>query len=250
MSSTNVQLDIKGPIAHVTLVTEEGLNVLSAVVLDRLNEALSEVREDKAVRATIIAAKGKVYAAGADIKAMSGFDYDAGRDYSRLGKDTLDAVELLPSVTISAINGAALGGGFELALACDFRVAVRGAKIGLPEVTLGLIPGWAGTIRLPKLVGPARAKRMVLSGVPVKAEEGLTFGLVDEVVESQEELGPRVEEFARSFFSAGPGAVALAKRAMRDGDDVTSFSECFVDGADGHEGMTAFVEKRKAKWMG
>ena len=219
-------------------------------VLDRLDEVLKEVSAEGGVRATIIGAEGKVFAAGADIKAMASYDESDAHDYAKMGKDTLDAVESLPSITIAAINGAALGGGLELALACDFRIAVRTAKVGLPEVTLGLIPGWSGTIRLKALVGPAKAKWMVLSGTAVKAEEALAFGLVDEVVNSVEDLGPRVEVFARSFFGAGPLAVKLAKLALRDGDDVSGFAECFADGADGKEGMAAFIEKRKATWMG
>ena len=249
MSTTNVELSVDGPVAHVTLSTEGGINVLSPDLLNRFSDVVAQVRENRNVRATVIEGKGKVYAAGADIKAMSRYDFDAARDYARIGKDVMDAVESMPSVTIAAINGAALGGGLELALACDFRLAVRSAKIGLPEVTLGLIPGWAGISRLPKLVGPSRARLMILSGNPVMAEEGLSFGLVDEVVNSEEDLGPRVEAFARSFFGAGPRAVALAKRALTDGDDVTAFADCFGDQADGREGTLAFLEKRKAAWM-
>lgn len=249
MSSTQVILEIQPPIARITFSTEGGVNVLGPEVMTRLGDVLTELRGNREVRATIIGAAGKVYAAGADIKAMSKFDFDAAHQYARLGADTLSAVESLPSITIAAINGAALGGGLELALACDFRIAVRTAKVGLPEVTLGLIPGWAGTLRLPRLIGPARARQLILSGVPIKAEDGVPIGLIDEVVNSVEDLAPRAEAFARSFFSAGPRAVAAAKRAFLSGDDESAFADCFDEHADGPEGMAAFIEKRKARWV-
>lgn len=249
MSQTNVVLNLEPPLARVFLSTDNGVNVLSAGTMERLCEVAAELNTRRDVRVVIIAGLGKVFAAGADIKAMADYEPPQADTYARLGKDALDQIEGLSKVTIACINGPALGGGLELALACDLRIAVRTAKLGLPEVTIGVIPGWAGTQRLPKLIGPSRARRMILSGEPVKAEDGLQFGLVDEVVNSAEDLAGRAEAIAGSFFAAGPNAVALAKRALQDGDDVGAFAECFGDDADGREGIGAFLEKRKARWM-
>ena len=189
-----------------------------------------------------------MFLAGADIKEMAPFSPDDAREYGSLGQAVLDELEALPSITVAAINGAAMGGGLELALACDFRIAVKSAKIGLPETSIGVIPGWNGIPRLTALVGPSRAKRMYLSALPVSAEDGLAFGLVDEVVNSAEDLGPRVTAFCKSFKRAAPAAVALAKRALRTDDDLSAFADCFAT-ADHIEGMAAFVEKRTASWM-
>jgi enoyl-CoA hydratase len=180
---------------------------------------------------------------------MQDYSADDAREYGSIGQGIFNDLASLPSVTVAAINGAALGGGLELALACDFRIAVKSAKLGLPEVTLGLIPGWSGIPRLTKLVGQSHAKRLYLSGVPVSAEDGLAFGLVDEIVNSVEDLGPRVAAFCKSFQRAAPAAVALAKRAARDMDDLTAFADCFHT-TDCREGISAFLNKRPAAWMG
>ena len=249
MSKTEIHLAIEGSTATITLATEGGINVGSSDVMRRLSEVVTKVAEDKNVRATVIEGKGKVFVAGADIKEMASFSREQGLAYGELGQSVLNQVEALPSITVAALNGAALGGGMELALACDFRIAVKSAKIGLPETSLGLIPGWGGITRAAELVGPVRAKRLFLTALPISAEEGLTWGLVDEIVSSPEELGPRVEAFCKSFGRAAPEAVALAKRAFRTGDDLAAFADCF-DTDDAREGMTAFIEKRPAAWMG
>ena len=248
MSKTQVRLDIDGAQAAITLLTEEGLNVGSSAMMHSLRDAVAKVSHEPQVRATVVRAEGKVFLAGADIKEMAPFNPEQGREYGSLGQSVLNALEALPSITVAAINGAALGGGFELALACDFRIAVKSAKIGLPETSLGLIPGWGGITRATKLVGPTHAKKLFLTALPISAEDGLTIGLVDEVVASAEDLGPRVDAFCKSFRRAAPAAVALAKRAARDGDDLTAFADCFSTN-DAREGMTAFIEKRPASWM-
>ena len=170
------------------------------------------------------------------------------RELAELGQGIFHDLESLPCITVAAINGAALGGGLELALACDFRVAVKHAKLGQPEVTLGLIPGWGGVSRLTKLIGPARAKRLILSGMQVSAEDAVQYGLVDEVVNSPEDLRHRITAFCKMFRLAAPNAVAMAKRAARDHDELTAFVECF-DHRDSREGMSAFIEKRPASWV-
>ena len=248
MTKTEIQLEIDGPHATISLVTEDGLNVGSSDMMRRLGDVVAKVRADSSVRTTVIQGKGKVFLAGADIKEMASFDRAKGLEYGRLGQGVFEAIESLPSITVAALNGAALGGGMELALACDFRIAVKTAKIGLPETSLGLIPGWGGITRATKLIGPAQAKKLFLSALPVTAEDGLAFGLVDEIVNSPEDLGARVAAFCKSFKRAAPAAVALAKRAARDGDELAAFGDCFETN-DAREGMTAFIEKRTAPWM-
>jgi enoyl-CoA hydratase len=248
MSQTQVRISNEGSQAAITFFTEGGLNVLSPEVLHSFGAAVARVKQDARIRTTTIQAAGKVFLAGADAKKMPDFGTDEARDYGTLGQGVFNDLASLPSITVAAINGAALGGGLELALACDFRIAVKSAKLGLPEVTLGLIPGWNGIPRLTKLVGPSHAKRLYLSGMRVSAVDGMAFGLVDEVVNSMEDLESRVSAFCKSFRAAAPAAVALAKRASRDMDDLSAFTDCFKT-HDCLEGLGAFLEKRPAAWM-
>jgi enoyl-CoA hydratase len=248
MSRTLVSLEIQHAHATITFASEEGLNILSPDVIHSFGAAVAKVRREPSVRTTTLQAEGKVFLAGADIRAMMDFTPDQARDYALLGQGVLNDLEALPSVTVAAINGAAVGGGLEFALACDFRIAVKHAKLGQPEVTLGLIPGWGGISRMAKLVGPARAKRLFLSGHQISAEDAMHFGLVDEVSNSVEDLHHRVAAFCKTFRRAGPAAVALAKRAFRDHDELSAFAECF-NNRDCREGMRAFVEKRPAAWV-
>lgn len=248
MANTMLAVQIESGHATITFATDGGVNVLSSNVLHELGAALSQVAKVSEVRTTAIQAEGKVFVAGADIKEMAAFDSDAGHAYGRLGQDILDELVALPCITVAAINGPALGGGLELALACDFRIAVKSAKLGLPETSLGLISGWGGIARLTKLVGLAQAKRLCFSAQPVSAEEGLKLGLVDELVNSPEDLRARMAAFCKSFRRGAPQAVALAKRAFRDGDDLSAFARCFGS-KESREGMSAFVEKRPAAWM-
>ncbi len=248
MGDTTVDATIDGVHATITLATEAGINVLSQNMLHSLGAAIAKVKRDPRIRTTVIRGEGKVFAAGADVKAMSRFSEAEAREYGSFGQGVFNDLESLPSITVAEINGAALGGGLELAMACDFRIAVKHAKLGLPEVTLGLVPGWGGIGRLTKLVGPSYAKRLYLSGMPVGAEEGVGWGIVDEVVNSTEDLEPRVSAFCKSFKRAAPAAVALAKRASRDMDDLSAFVDCFHQ-TQSQEGMAAFLEKRTANWM-
>ena len=248
MGKTIVELSVEGPRALLTLKTEGGINVLGPELMTQLGGLIGQVRANPKVRFTVLRAEGKVFAAGADIKKMATFTREDGFEYGKLGQDVINALEALPCITVAALNGAALGGGFEVALGCDFRIAVKNAKLGLPEVSLGVIPGWGGILRLAKLIGPARAKRMFLSADAVPAEAGLAWGLVDEVVETADELSGRVDAFCRSMMKGGPAANALAKRAFADQDDLNAFADCFTKD-DSKEGMTAFIEKRKPSWM-
>ena len=248
MTRTQVRTEISGPMATMTLFTQEGINVMSPDLLRDLKTAIAKIADDPNVRTTVLQGEGRVFAAGADIKIMASFNADQAAAFGKLGQEVLNDLESLPSITVAALNGATLGGGLETALACDFRIAVKSAKIGLPETSLGLMPGWAGIRRLTELVGPTRAKKLYFSAIPVSAEDGLAFGLVDEIVNSVEDLTPRVVAFCRSFRRGAPTAVALAKRALRTGDDLAAFVDCFATD-DAREGIAAFLEKRPANWM-
>lgn len=247
MSNTRVDVCIDGARATITLSTDNGINVLSSAVLEKLRSAIATVGEAGGVRCAVVRAEGKVFVAGADIKEMQHYDREQALAYAAFGQEVLDALALLPCITVAAINGAAMGGGLELALACDFRVAAVGAKLALPEVTLGLIPGWSGMKRLVRLVGLARAKRLFLSGNVITGADAHLIGLVDEVADSVEALVGVVDAFCQSFVRAAPAAVRLAKRALVDGDDRSGFGDCF-ETDDAREGIAAFVEKRKATW--
>lgn len=248
MSSTQVSLKTEGSHATILFRTDGAVNLLSADLLHSFGAVVAKVKKDSHVRTASIQAEGKVFIAGADIKEMAAFTPDQARTYGELGQGILNDLAALPCITVAAIQGAALGGGLELALACDFRLAVKSAKLGFPEVSLGLIPGWGGIVRINKLIGPAHAKKLFLSANPVSGEDALGWGLVDEVMNSPEDLSHRVAAFCKSFRRASPAAVALAKRASRDFDELSAFAECFA-ARDAREGMSAFVEKRPAAWM-
>lgn len=248
MSKTDVRLDLVDDRANITIFTEQGVNVFTRDVLHKLGAIIRKVAQSPAVRTTVVQAEGKVFVAGADIREMLPFNPDDAHAYGRLGQDVYNDLAALPSITIAAINGAAMGGGLELALACDFRVVVKSAKLGMPETSLGLIPGWGGMTRLAKLVGMPRAKRMCLTAQPVSGEDAMSFGLVDEIVNSPEDLIARVAALCKSFRRAAPSAVALVKRALRDGNDLSAFADCFGH-RESREGMKAFLEKRTASWM-
>lgn len=244
---THAILDRQGNRANVTFRTEAGLNVASVEMMAELEGVVDELASDADVRFVLFRADGKAFLAGANIKAMAGYGPDEARAMAELGHRVFKKVEALPQVTLAAIQGAALGGGCEFAMACDFRFAVKSVNIGQPEVLLGLIPGWGGTIRLPRLVGPALAKQLMFSGEGIKADRACEIGLVDEVVNSPEDLEPLVSAFFDKLVKAGPGAIARVKQALESGDEIGGFASCFGQ-AESKEGMGAFLEKRPAAW--
>lgn len=246
-SPTCARLTIDGRVATVTIATEGGLNVMSTDAVRSLREAVDQVAANPKIRFTVLRAEGKVFVAGANIKEMAGFDADKARAFGELGSGTCDAIAALPSITLAALQGAALGGGCEIALACDFRLATENVKIGLPETTLGLIPGWGGVPRAVKLLGPTMAKRLIFSGQPISANEAASIGLIDEVVGSEAALDEAIKRWCERFVKGSPKAIALAKRALRDGDDIGAFADCFKNDQS-REGMSAFSEKRAAAW--
>jgi len=202
----------------LVLLQNPPLNALSRAVLAALAGTAARLADDPAVKAVVVAGDGKAFAAGADISEFS--DGEAARDIGAHFRRAFDAVAAIPRPVIAAVHGVALGGGLELAMACDLRIAADTARVGQPEILLGIIPGAGGTQRLSRLVGPARAKELIWSGRQVKAEEALVIGLVDRVVPA-DELRDRALEWAAAFAQGAVVAMGLAKDAIDRGLDGT-----------------------------
>ncbi|QOJ14215.1 MAG: enoyl-CoA hydratase/isomerase family protein [Planctomycetia bacterium] len=244
---TQVECERSSDTVTLSFSTDGALNVLSSAVLGAIGEKVEALGRDPRVRFVVFRGRGKAFIAGADITELVRFDETRGESLSKHGHHVFDALENLRPVTIAALNGHTMGGGCELAMACDFRIAVRGAKIGLPECRLGLLPGWGGTQRLIRLVGLSRAKRMMFSGEPIDADQALAVGLVDEVVAGPEDLDPALERWKTVLRNGSPAAIGRIKRAIAHRDETEQFGLCFAC-ADAKEGMSAFLEKRAASW--
>lgn len=244
---TRCELTRAGHTATITFVSDKGPAILSSSVLGELTGITAELREDSSVRFVVFRSSGKVFIAGADISEMSGMNEDQGYALAQHGQRVFSTIETLPQVTFAAMNGHALGGGCELALACSFRLLVAGAKIGQPEVKLGLIPGWGGTQRLPRIVPLGWALRLLYSGEPISAEQAHQIGLVDEVVESPEVLDAALQRWFAMLASASPRAILRIKKAILSGEEAAQFGTCFCC-SDAREGMNAFLEKRVPAW--
>ena len=250
-----VKLEIDGPVAVVTIDRQKALNALSPQVLTELGQAFTQVAQHQGVRAAILTGAGeKAFVAGADIAEMASFTHELALAFGDLGHRTMDAIEKLPIPVIAAVNGFALGGGCELALACDFIYASEKAKFGLPEVTLGVIPGFGGTQRLTRLVGRARAKELIFTGDMIDAQKAKEIGLALDVLPAGELLA-HCKKVAATIAKRGPVAVREAKKVIDAGADVSltegnalekgTFAVLFKS-ADQKEGMKAFLEKRPA----
>jgi enoyl-CoA hydratase len=233
------------------------MNALDRRTLEALRDTLAELALDASARVVVLTGSGeKAFVAGADIKYMSGLGVDEARAWGELGHRSAQLLETMPKPTIAAINGFALGGGCELALACDLRYAASTAKLGQPEVNLGIIPGWGGTQRLARVCGLGVAKELVLTGRVIGAEEALRVGLVNGV---HDPVAEKAGEVAELLASKSLLALAAAKRALNhalQGDHVenldreaTEFAELFAS-EDAKEGMTAFTEKREPRFAG
>lgn len=244
-------------VATVTISRPQALNALNTQFFHEMDSMASELAANPEVRVMVITGEGKAFVAGADIAEMVHKNQDEGSAFSRLGQNTFRSLEKLPFPVIAAINGFALGGGLELAMACDFRIASSKAKFGQPEVNLGLIPGYAGTQRLSRLTGLADALLLLLTGEMIGAEEALRIGLVQKVLEP-EQLMPEVMRLAKLIASKGPKAVQKVKKITRMGygmdfdqgssHEAIEFGSLFGPGSEGEEGMKAFLEKRQPNW--
>ncbi|MFZ1692136.1 MAG: enoyl-CoA hydratase-related protein [Flavobacteriales bacterium] len=261
MSYTNLLVSDAESIRTITINRPDQLNALNRATIDELDRALTDADADKSVRVLIITGSGaKAFVAGADIKEFAHFSIEEGRALSADGQKKLfDHVENMSKPVIAAVNGFALGGGLELAMSCHFRVASDNAKLGLPEVGLGVIPGYGGTQRLARLVGKGKAMEMIFLGGAgmIKADEALQWGLVNHVV-APDQLLTKCNELAAAIAKNSPTALGAAIRAVNAGyepgangmqREIEEFGKCFGT-ADFKEGTSAFMEKRKAEFTG
>ncbi len=248
-----------GAVATVTLDRPKALNALNGAMLQELGEVFRELAADDGVRVVLLTGAGdRAFAAGADIRELVDLDEVGGRAFSEAGQRVFSGIEGCGKPVIACLNGLALGGGLELALACTFRIAAEGAQFGLPEAKLGLVPGFGGVYRLVRLVGRSAALRMVLTAATVGCDEALRMGLVDEVVPAGESMG-RGQALAEGIAGLAPLAVRslleLDKREAGLGAEAAFAVEAEVFGrlcvtGDKREGVGAFLEKRKASWRG
>ncbi|RZJ72022.1 enoyl-CoA hydratase-related protein [Flavobacterium sp.] len=259
MAFENILVEKNDRIATVTINRPTKLNALNKATIKELNEAFTDLQQDGEIRAVILTGSGeKAFVAGADISEFADFDDEQGAALAATGHDILfNFIENFSKPVIAAVNGFALGGGLELAMACHFRIASDNAKMGLPEVTLGVIPGYGGTQRLPQLVGKGKAMEMILSAAMLTAEEAKTWGLVNHVVPQAELLG-LANDLAQKIVKNAPIAIAKAIESVNAGFDkdsdgftteIRAFGYCFGT-EDFKEGTTAFLEKRKPEFLG
>lgn len=255
----NILLEYDGAIAVLTVNRPKQLNALNKATIQELSEALDELNTNKEVRAVVITGSGeKAFVAGADIKEFAAFSVEEGQRLSAEGQGKLfNKVEQMSKPVIAAVNGYALGGGLELAMSAHIRVASDNAVMGLPEVSLGVIPGYGGTQRLPRLIGSGKALELICTAGNLKADEAKDWGLVNHVV-SQEELMETAKKIAGRIAKQSPTAISFALQAVREGfaheaqglqAEIEAFGKCFGTG-DFKEGTTAFLEKRKPEFKG
>ena len=255
----NLLYEKKGAIAYVTLNRQKVLNALNQRTWEDLRAAFEDARDDAEVRGVILTGAGdKAFIAGADISELSHVTAIEAEKSSTYGQEVLNLIENLGKPVIAAINGFALGGGCETAMACTIRVATEHAKFGQPEVTLGLIPGGGGTQRLPRLIGKGRALQIILSGEMISAQEAFRIGLVNEVVPAAE-LITRAEAILKRIFSNAPVAVKYSLEAVNKGMETSQAEGLSLEASlfglcagteDKKEGTSAFLEKRKPQFQG
>jgi len=254
----NVRTENRDGVLVVTIDRPKVLNALNAQTVDEIRQAFEAARDDDSVRAVIVTGSGeKAFVAGADINELAKMTPITGKATSEKGQQIFSAIECFPKVVIAAVNGFALGGGCELALACHIRIASENAQLGLPEVSLGIIPGYGGTQRMARLLGKGKALELILTGDRVNAQDAERIGLVNKVVPAAE-LMATAEAMARKIASRGPLAVRAAIEAVMVGSDMGfeegQFLEATLFGLlasteDMKEGMAAFLEKRTAQFQ-
>ncbi|HXU13583.1 MAG TPA: enoyl-CoA hydratase-related protein [Terriglobales bacterium] len=259
MNFENILFDRKNSIAYVTVNRPKVLNALDMSTMDELRTAFHEIKRDVGVRAVILTGSGeKAFIAGADISELAKNDPVTAKEYALRGQNVLNLIENLGKPVIACINGFALGGGCEIALACTMRLASDNAKLGQPEVKLGIIPGYGGTQRLPRLVGKGIAMQLLLTGEMIPAKEAHRIGLVNEVT-APSDLIPRGEEIAQKIIANAPLAVQYTMEALNKGIETPLSEGLYIEAAlfglasateDKKEGTAAFLEKRPAQFKG
>jgi enoyl-CoA hydratase/carnithine racemase len=259
MNYENILFEKKDTIAYVTINRPKVLNALNMATMEELRAAFTVIKDDREVRVAILTGSGeKAFIAGADIGELSKHDAVSGKEYTHRGQSVLDLIENLGKPVIACINGFALGGGCEIAMACTMRLASENAKLGQPEVKLGIIPGYGGTQRLPRLVGKGIAMQLLLSGEMISAQEAHRIGLVNEVTTATE-LIPRAEAIAQKIIANAPLAVQYTMEAVNKGMEMTLAESLYLEAVlfsvacaseDKKEGTTAFLEKRPAQFKG
>ena len=259
MNYENILYEEKNSIAYVAVNRPKVLNALNMATMEELGLAFTDIKDDASIRVAILTGAGeKAFIAGADIGELAKHDAVSGKEYTHRGQSVLNLIENLGKPVIACLNGFALGGGCEIALACTMRLASENAKLGQPEVKLGIIPGYGGTQRLPRLVGKGVALHMVLAGEMITAQEALRIGLVNEVVASAD-LIPRAEAIAAKIIANAPLAVQYAMEAVNKGMEMTLAEGLYLEAVlfgvccateDKKEGTSAFLEKRTAQFKG
>ncbi len=256
---SNLRVERDDAVVTLTIDRAEALNALNPATLEELAAAIREIDGDRSVHCAVITGAGeKAFVAGADIAAMESMTAIEARRFSRLGQETFRSLELLAQPVIAAVNGFALGGGLELALACDMIFASASARFGQPEINLGILPGFGGTQRLPRRIGVARAREMIYSGDMIDAAEALRIGVVNRVVDAGD-LMAETAAFAGKLAGKAPIAIEQAKAAIASGSDLDLENACRYESEvfglsfasrDRREGMRAFLEKRQPKFTG
>jgi enoyl-CoA hydratase/carnithine racemase len=259
MPFDNLLVERDGPVATITINRRKVLNALDTATIDELRRAVLEVKHDHAVRAVIVTGAGeRSFVSGADIEQLSRLSPDEGKSYALMGQHVFDLIEHMGKPVIAAVNGYALGGGCELAMACTLRVAADTASFGQPEINLGIIPGYAGTQRLPRLVGKGRALELLLRGNRIGAEEALRIGLVNRVVPAADLMGEAMK-LAVELSGKAPVATRYIIEAVHRGTEMAFPEAAFLEATlfglvasseDMREGTRAFLEKRQAEFKG
>ncbi len=258
MEEKKVIIQKDNHIATVTINEPKTLNALNSKLLEELGVAFDSLAADKDVRVIILTGADRAFVAGANIQEMSDLNYEEAKVFGAKGASVFRKIETCPQPVIAAVNGFALGGGSELALACDIRIASEKAKFGQPEVGLGITPGFSGTQRLPRIVGQAKAKELIYTAKVISAAEALEIGLVNQVV-APESLMEEAQVLAATIAKQAPIAVQKSKKAINDGWDmaidkgidyeVELFAQCF-ETEDQKNGMSAFLKKEKVEYQG